>query len=357
MDIFEILKLAEECKASDIIIQTRRPASLRVNRKVERLHDKVVNEEDLEKFLNHLNPRYYKEFKENPTKEMDFSFDYGQTYRYRANLFSEFGGISLVLRLIPLSIPEPEKMGFPQDLIVKLAGIKSGIILFTGVTGSGKSTSIAMLIEYINQNFNKHIITIEDPVEFTFKSTNSVITQRGLNSHTQSFVKALRAAMREAPDIIMVGEMRDKDTVEIAMLAAETGHLVVSTFHTINTTQTIERLLAFFDEKEAVATLKRLSTILQAIIAQRLIPSLNGKLTIAMEVLLKTPTIEEYILNGRLKEIYKALKEDKYFGCKTFNQSLRELVDAGKITEEMAFKFSDLPEELKLELKRYTRLK
>ncbi|MFN7182481.1 MAG: type IV pilus twitching motility protein PilT [Planctomycetota bacterium] len=357
MVIFEILNLAEERQASDIILQTGRPISLRVCRKVERLQDKVISEEDLKKFLDYLNPRFYKEFKENPVKEIDFSFSYGKTYRYRANLFSEFDGISMVMRLIPIAIPDPEKMGFPKNLIVKLAGIKSGIILFTGITGSGKSTSIAMLIEYINQNFNKHIITIEDPIEFTFQSKVCVITQRELNNHTQSFVKALKAAMRETPDIIMVGEMRDRETVEAAMFAAETGHLVVSTFHTINTTQTIERLLSFYDEKEAMATLKRLSTILEAVIAQRLIPSLDNKLTIAMEVLLKTPTIEEYMLNGKLKEIYKALKEDKYFGCKTFNQSLRELVEMGKITEELAFKFSDLPEELKLELKRFTRLK
>ncbi|MFN7181876.1 MAG: type IV pilus twitching motility protein PilT [Planctomycetota bacterium] len=357
MNIFEILNLAEQVQASDIIIQTGRPASLRINRKVERLHDKIVSEEDLKKFLDEINPAYYKEFKENPLKEMDFSFNYRQTYRYRANLFSEFEGISLAMRLIPTTIPDPEKMGFPKDLIIKLGQIKSGIILFTGITGSGKSTSIAMLIEYINQNLNKHIITIEDPIEFTFQSKMSVITQRALNNHTQSFVKALRAAMRETPDIIMVGEMRDKETVEAAMFAAETGHLVVSTFHTINTTQTIERLLSFYDEKEAQALLKRFSILLQAIIAQRLIPSLDGKLVIAMEVLLKTPTVEEYLLQGKLKEIYKALKEDKYFGCKTFNQSLRELVDAGKIAEEMAYKYSDLPEELKLELKRYTRLK
>jgi pilus retraction protein PilT len=214
-----------------------------------------------------------------------------------------------------------------------------------------------MLLEHINQTANKHIITIEDPIEFVFKSKNCVITQRAVENHTQSFVRALRAAMRETPDVILVGEMRDRETVEAAMFAAETGHLVVSTFHTINTTQTIERLLSFFDEKETTATLKRLSTILQAIIAQRLIPSIQGKLVIAMEVLLKTPTIEEYLLNNKLKEIYKAIKEDKYFGCKTFNQSLRELVDANHLTEEMAYQYSDLPEELKLELKRFTRLK
>lgn len=357
VDIFEILKIAEEQKASDVIIQSNRVACIKVNRKIEKLPDKIVSEEDIERFLNSINPRYYKEFKEEPRRELDFSFSYGEIYRYRANLFSEFDGITVVMRLIPRVIPEPEKMGFPKELIVKLASLKSGIVLFTGITGSGKSTSIAMLLEYINQNFQKHIITIEDPIEFIFQSKMCCITQRALGNHTTSFVKALRAAMREAPDVILVGEMRDKETVEAAMFAAETGHLVVSTFHTINTTQTIERLLSFYDEKESAGTLKRLTTILQAIIAQRLLPSKEGKLVIAMEVLLKTPTIEEYMLNGKLKEIYKALKEDKYFGCKTFNQSLRDLVDAGQITEEIAFKHSDLPEELKLELKRFTRLK
>lgn len=357
VDIFEILNLAEEQKASDVLIQSNRPACLKVNKKIYRHHDKIVTEADISKFLDSINLRYYKEFKENHTKELDFSFSYRDTYRYRANLFSEFDGMSIVMRLIPISIPEPEKLGFPKDLIVKLSAVKSGIVLFTGVTGSGKSTSIAMLLEHINQNLNKHIITVEDPIEFVFKSKLCMITQRAVGNHTQSFVKALRAAMRETPDIILLGEMRDKETVEAAMFAAETGHLVVSTFHTINTTQTIERLLSFYDEKEATGTLKRLSTILQGVIAQRLIPSTQGKLVIAMEVLLKTPTIEEYMLNGRLKEIYKALKEDKYFGCKTFNQSLKELVEAGQITEESALQFSDLPEELKLELKRFTRLK
>lgn len=357
VDIFEILNLAEKEGASDVIVQSGRPPCIKVNRKIDKLTDKIITEDDIAKFLNSINPFYYKEFKENPRKELDFSFSYRETYRYRANLFSEFDGISIAMRLIPVVIPEPEKMGVPKELIAKLATLKSGIILFTGVTGSGKSTSIAMLLEHINLNFYKHIITIEDPIEFVFKSKNCCITQRAVGNNTLSFVKALRAAMREAPDVILLGEMRDKETVEAAMFAAETGHLVVSTFHTINTTQTIERLLSFYDEKETAGTLKRLSTILQAIIAQRLIPSTEGKLVIAMEVLLKTPTIEEYLLNGRLKEIYKALKEDKYFGCKTFNHSLKELVDTAKITEEMAFKYSDLPEELKLELKRYSRLK
>jgi twitching motility protein PilT len=355
--LFEILDLAEQRNASDIIIQTGRPAALRINRKIEKLEDKVVSDEMFFNFLEKIHPQSSQEFKENPKKELDFSFNYRNTYRYRANLFSEQEGFSLVLRLIPLNIPEPQKMDFPQELIEKLAKTKSGIILFTGITGSGKSTSIAMLIEYINQNFNKHIITIEDPIEFVFKSKRSIITQRAVELHTNSFVKALKAAMRETPDIIVLGEMRDRETVEAAMYASETGHLVISTFHTINTTQTIERLLSFYDEKEMTQTLKRLSIVLQGIIAQRLIPSKEGKLTIAMEVLLKTPTIEEYIQQGRLKEIYRALKEDKYFGCKTFNQSLRELVEAGKITEETAFLHSDLPEELKLELKKFTRLK
>ncbi len=357
VDIFEILDLAEEQNASDVIIQSDRPLCLKVNKKIIKHPDKIVTQEDISKFLDSINPRYYKEFNENSSKELDFSFSYRETYRYRANLFSEFDGISIVMRLIPLSIPEPEKLGFPKDLIAKLASLNSGIVLFTGITGSGKSTSIAMLLEYINQNFNKHIITIEDPIEFVFKSKLCTVTQRAVGNHTQSFVKALRAAMREAPDVILLGEMRDKETVEAAIFAAETGHLVVSTFHTINTTQTIERLLGFFDEKDSGENLKRLSLVLQGIIAQRLIPSTQGRLVIAMEVLLKTPTIQEYILNGKLKEIYKALKEDKYFGCKTFNQSLKELVDTGQITEESAFKFSDLPEELKLELKRFTRLK
>jgi len=240
----------------------------------------------------------------------------------------------------------------PVEPLSKLARSPRGLVLVTGITGSGKSTSLAAVINYINEHFNRHIVTIEDPIEFLHKDKKSIVNQREVGEDTESFSTALRHVVRQAPDVILIGEMRDRETMEAALAAAETGHLVFSTLHTVDAIQTVERIINFFPPHQHQLIRLQLSMVLEGVVSQRLLARKDGSGRVpAIEIMMATPTIRDLLLEGRTTELYKAIKEGGYFGCQSFNQSLKEIYEKDFITLADALQAADNPDELKMELK------
>jgi len=297
-----------------------------------------------------LFPERYEEFLK--TKEMDFNFKLDEKFRFRGNAFFQMEGPALVMRVIPVEIPSLEKLGMPK-ILTNLANTERGMVLVTGVTGSGKSTTLAAMINEINQNKTKHIITIEDPIEFVHKEKKCIINQRSVGQDTLSFANALKGALREDPDIILIGEMRDIETVEIALHAAETGHLVFSTLHTLDAKETVNRIIGMFPSEEQNRIRLTLASILEGVISQRLVKTVDGKRTAAMEILARTPRIAELIKESRDDEIKDALEEGhKIYGTQSFDLALVNLVMQGKITEEVALENASSPDDLALKIKK-----
>ena len=252
------------------------------------------------------------------------------------NIFFQVDGVSAVFRVIPMKIPSFSDLYLPE-ILRKFTQIERGLVLVTGITGSGKSTTLATLINEINITKKKHIITIEDPVEFVHKDRGCIINQRSVGQDTLSFKNALRAALREDPDIILVGEMRDRETIDLALHAADTGHLVFSTLHTIDAKETINRIIAQYSSEEQPRIRLALASVVQGIISQRLIPTLDGKRRAAMEILVKTPTIEKLIMENRDYEIHSALENGReHYKSQTFDQSLFDLYEEKIISKEHA---------------------
>ncbi|MCL4170362.1 UNVERIFIED_CONTAM: hypothetical protein GTU68_028703, partial [Idotea baltica] len=269
------------------------------------------------------------------TKEMNKGVSVRDLGRFRVNVYFQRGEVSMVIRYVRSDILAPEALGLPEvlkDLVMK----KEGLFLFVGSTGAGKSTSMTSLIQYRNQRASGHILTIEDPIEFTYRHDKSIIGQREVGFDTHSYENAMREAMREAPDVIMVGEIRSTATVEAAMGFADTGHLVISTLHATNSIQALERLIYLLPADQKDRVLMDLSLNLNAIIAQRLIPSLDGRYALATEVLVNSPFSAEVIRKGRMQELKDIIEKGGADGMHTFDQSLAELFKAGKISRENA---------------------
>jgi twitching motility protein PilT len=259
-------------------------------------------------------------------------------------------GVSAVFRLIPVKILSIDELKLPS-VIHTFSDMERGLVLVTGVTGSGKSTTLAALIDEINWKRRKHIITIEDPIEFVHKDRKCIINQRSVGQDTASFGNALRAALREDPDIILVGEMRDMETIEIALHAADTGHLVFSTLHTLDAKETINRIISVFPHEEQNRVRMTLSSVLKGVISQRLIPTVDGKRTAAVEILIRTPRIEQLIAENRDVEIPDTIAEGKeLYKSQTFDQGILDLYLEGRISQEDAFAFATSPSDLKLRM-------
>ncbi len=342
------LKKMIELGGSDLHIKANSVIRARINGDIVQFAGDVFSKEDALTFAKELLRGRFGEFIEN--KELDLVYPFDERNRFRVNIFFQMDGVSAVFRVIPVSIPSMETLHFP-DIVKTFVHKERGLVLVTGVTGSGKSTTLAALINEINLTKRKHIITIEDPIEFVHKDKKCIINQRSVGQDTLSFGGALRAALREDPDIILVGEMRDKETINLALHAADTGHLVFSTLHTLDAKETINRIISTFPTDEQNRVRMSLSGVIQGIVSQRLIPTIDGGRRAAMEVLVHTPTIEKLILENRDYEIRDAIeKGNEHYKSQSFDQALLKLYNDGIITRDKAKDYATSASDLELKM-------
>jgi twitching motility protein PilT len=350
------LKTIVDSDASDLIIKVGNQAAMKVHGRVLFLGGDPVTREEFMGLIDVLIP---KEMQSRLTEsgERDFSFECSGIGRFRCNAFRAMGQYAIVMRHVKKTVPSFTELCLPERQFNGFAALERGLLLVTGVTGSGKSTSVAAIIDAINNTRNKHIVTLEDPIEFKFTDNLSVINQREIGLDTHSFVTGLRAAMREAPDVIMLGELRDTETMSAAIAAAETGHLVISTLHTVNAMQTVERVMTFFPPHQHDLVRFQLSTVLSGVASQRLVPCLqSARMVPAIELLMSTPRTREILREGKTRELEKSLVEGaEYYGSQTFNMSLLAHLNAGRISLDDALNASDNPDDLKLVLRGVTK--
>jgi len=340
------LRMLIDVEGADLHIKTGGHIRARVRDNIVLLSTEVVTKETMEELIAALTAEKYDDFVE--TKEFDGGYSLDENYRFRVNIFMHINGYGIAMRLIPSYIRTIEELNLPSALH-KLSNLRRGLVLITGTTGSGKSTTLASIIEEINRKYPYHIITIEDPIEYVHKDKKSIIEQRELGQHTQSFSRALRAAMREDPDIIVVGEIRDMATAESILQAVNTGHLVFSTIHTLDARETIDRLIAIFPTSEQNRVRATLASTLEAVISQRLLLGENEAMIPAVEMLFKSPQIQELIRHKRDHEIPDALeKETISYESQTFNRALFTLALHDKITEKQALEYASSPADLNL---------
>ncbi len=342
------LKKMIEVGGSDLHIKANAVIRARINGSIVQFSGGIFSKEDALTFAKELLKGRFGEFVEQ--KELDLVYPFDENNRFRVNIFFQMDGVSAVFRVIPVKIPSFDELHLP-DVIKDFTKKDRGLILVTGVTGSGKSTTLAALINEINLNKKQHIITIEDPIEFVHKDRGCIINQRSVGQDTNSFGNALRAALREDPDIILVGEMRDKETINLALHAADTGHLVFSTLHTIDAKETINRIIGQFPPEEQNRVRLSVSGVLQGVISQRLVPTVDGGRRAAMEILVKTPTIEKLIMENRDYEIRDAIEAGKeHYRSQSFDQSILDLYQDGVISLEQALKNATSASDLKLKI-------
>lgn len=350
MELFKkILKIAVQGGASDIHIKTGTPVVFRISRELISIECPIPTEQWINNVVENITPVHLKKRLEEE-REIDFSYYVPELGRFRTNLFQQRGQWAFAMRYVKSQIASFEELGL-LDQIKTIAEEHRGIILVAGSTGSGKSTTLAAMLEHINANFKKHIITLEDPIEFVFEDNQSVIEQREVGLDTLSFHHALKHVLRQDPDIIMLGEMRDDTTFGAAMSAADTGHLVISTLHTTTAAQSITRILDFFKSDEREQVRRQLAGTLRAVICQRMVPTIAGKMTPALEILTNSPLVRKMLEENRLDKLSLAIETGGDDGMITFNQSLFNLVKAGKITEKEALAKASNPQALEMNFK------
>ncbi len=351
MELNEILDLMIERNASDAFIRTGSPLRMRINTEVVVVDEGILNAQDVEKIIGEtMDVQQGDELQKN--KNCEFAFWYGERWRFRVGVFYQRNSLAMVIRKIDLEIPSFEQLNLPKKVLENFCRERRGIILLTGITGSGKSTTIASMIEYINKNFGRHILTIEEPIEFTFADKRSMINQRAIGKDVSSYAEALRQFAVHSPDVIYIGNIRDAQTCYAALTAAETGVLVLSTLHTVNASSTIERIINFFPPHQHHFILTQLSFLLKGVLSMRLIPRIDTSgLIPAYEVMTLSPTISRLLRENKLWEIPKYIASGDIYGMKSFNQCLMELVEGRKISPEVALEYSDKKEELTMALK------
>lgn len=350
MDLNTILKVALKGGASDIHIKAGLPAMFRNRGSLVPLKNgkRLTPEEVTQMAFGLMNPAQKEEFKR--THEIDLAYGVPGLGRFRVNVFQQRGTVGIVFRVIPFAIQNFESLNLPP-VMEQIANEERGLILVTGTTGSGKSTTLAAIVDYINSRKTRHILTVENPVEFLIRDKRSIVNQREVGTDTLSFAGALKSALRQDPDVILVGEMRDFETIETALTAAETGHLVMSTLHTMDTTETINRIISVFPPYQQKQVRLQLGAILKAVICQRLVPTVDGKGRVpALEIMRVTHRIRELILDpDRTREIPQAIEQGHTtYGMQTFDQSLFQLLKKNLISFEEALRQSSNPDDFKL---------
>ena len=350
IDFTSFLKLMAHKKASDLFITAGVPPSIKIQGKVSAItQSPLTPQQSREMVLNVMSPSQREEFEK--THECNFAIGAAGVGRFRVSCFYQRNQVGMVLRRIETKIPTIEELNLPI-ILKSLSMTKRGLIICVGATGTGKSTTLASMIGYRNLNSTGHIITIEDPIEFVHKHEGCIITQREVGIDTDSWENALKNTLRQAPDVIMIGEVRTREGMDHAIAFAETGHLVFCTLHANNANQAIDRIINFFPEERRGQLLMDLSLNLKAVIAQQLIPTPDGKdRRVAMEILLGTPLVQDYLRDGELHKLKDIMKESTLLGMKTFDQSLFELYQAGEISYEDALRYADSSNEVRLKIK------
>ncbi len=351
MEINELLKLMIEKKSSDLHLSPGTAPILRIDGNLVAVTNDVLTEDDINQcVMSMMNERQREVF----LKEHEYDFSYEQTGigRFRVNIFLQRNKVRIVMRAVNSDILKFDQLGLPP-VMKKISENQRGLVLVTGTTGSGKSTTLAAMINQINSTRSAHIITVEDPIEFIFQDKKSIVSQREIGFDTATYATALRQIVRQDPDVILIGEMRDPDTTSAAITAAQTGHLVFSTLHTIDAIQTVSRIIDMYPPHQQSQVRFQLADCIQAVISQRLLPDASGKgRAVAVEILVCTSLIKKYIMDNDFSDVRKTM-EDKgaFYGMQTFNQALEKLVVDGKIKIEDALTAASNPEELQMRIK------
>ena len=337
MNIEEFLTLAAEKEASDLFIIAGLPLTMKTNGVMHRINEERMMPQDTEEMIREI----YKMAADRnidkllKTGDDDFSFAIPGLSRFRVSAYKQRGSLAAVIRVIAFRLPDSKEIGIP-DQVMRLSELNKGLVLVTGSAGSGKSTTLACMVEEINETKEDHIITLEDPLEFLHQHKKSIVSQREINVDTESYVSALRASLRQSPDVILLGEMRDYETIQVVMTAAETGHLVFSTLHTIGAANTIERIIDVFPPNQQRQITIQLASVLQAVISQQLIPSVDGTLIPVFEIMEVTPAIRNMIRENKVHQIDGLIYSSTGSGMMSMDQSLMQAYRDGKITKETA---------------------
>lgn len=344
--LIDIIAHAAKLGSSDVHVCQGIPPRIRIDSKLVDTDFDLVTSRTMDRFVKEIVPdeklqRFYKDF------ELDFSFGHPDIGRFRVNVFYQRGTIAMAIRILPEKMWNFADIGLPPLLMQDLASAPTGLVLLTGATGSGKTTTLASIVNFILKTRHCHIVTIEDPIEFVFKHDKATVHQRELGADTHSFAAALKHVLRQDPDVILVGEMRDLETIETALTVAETGHLVFATLHTSDAVQTVNRIIDVFPEHKQLQVRTQLSFVMNAVLSQRLIPHASGTgRVLGAEIMIANPAVRSMIREQKVHQIYSMIQTGMKEGMKTFNQSLAELYHDKKITIEEAMNNSSNPEEL-----------
>lgn len=352
IDIDGLLTFATQQNVSDVFFKEDAPPVLRLNGSIRKLDMPPLTPDDLEQIAQHvMPPKRWQEFLEHP--DHDCAYIIPNVARFRVNVYRQRGSVALCLRVVQLKIRTFAELGLPE-VIADFTRHHDGLVLVTGPTGSGKSTTLAAMIDLYNQEKRGHIVTIEDPIEYVHPDKGCIVSQREVGLDTSKFGDALRAALREAPDLILVGELRDQETMQICLQAAETGHLVFSTLHTASAAESLERILSMFQPHEKALVQQRLAKTLRGILSQKLVPTVDGKgRKCAIEILNVSPTVAQYLEEGRSSAIYQAIQEGaSQWKMQTMNMALDAYYKQGVITEEVALENAGKRSELRQMLRR-----
>ena len=351
MNLKNILELANEKNASDIYMVSGRPLSFKINGKITEIGEDKLLPNDTETLMReiyeHANNRSISRVTEDG--DDDFSFSLPGIARFRVSAYKQRGTLAAVIRVVAFDLPDPEELGIPE-IVLKQAEKKKGLVLVTGPAGSGKSTTLSTMIDRINKTRNSHIITLEDPIEFLHRHNKSIVSQREITLDTGSYVVALRAALRQAPDVILIGELRDSETINIAMTAAETGHLVISTLHTVGAANTIDRIVDAFPAEQQGQIRVQLGMVLQSVISQQLVPDIDNHILPVFEVMVVNDAIKNMIRESKIHQIDSVISSSQSDGMSTMDGSLLKLYKEGRISDITALAYCTNQELMKKRL-------
>ena len=350
MNTTELLEKAVSAGASDIFVVAGRPVSMRIHGDIRMEDNTRLLPDDTRRIIEQIyelaGHRDIGILKD--TGDDDFSFAVPGLSRFRVSAFKQRGSLSVVIRIISFTLPDPAAFGIPEK-IIRFADFSKGMVLVTGPAGSGKSTTLACIIDHINKNYDKHIITLEDPLEFLHRHNRSIVSQREICTDTENYITSLRATLRQSPDVILLGEMRDHETIQTAMTAAETGHLILSSLHTLGAANSLNRIIDVFEPSQQHQIIMQLSMVLQAVISQQLVPDVNGKNIPVFEIMRLTPAIRNMIRDNKIHQIDGVISSSPG-QMRSMDQSLFELYKNGRITKETAINYAMNPEMLRRRL-------